>query len=61
MTQTIQKLIEALEELPEAEQEECATSYLGDLQRRKHAGDEPGAIGDDNASKAMTTLKGGDR
>ena len=41
MTETAQKLIEELERLPEAEQEERASSYLEDLQRRKQASEEP--------------------
>ena len=41
MTKTAQKLIEALERLPEQEQEERATSYLEDLLRRRRARDEP--------------------
>ncbi len=37
MTQTARALMEELERLPEAEQEERAASYLKDLQRRKRA------------------------
>ena len=43
MTETIRRLIEELERLPEKEQEERASSYLEDLQRRRQARGEPGA------------------
>ena len=41
MTETIQRLIEELERLPEKEQEERASSYLEDLHRRKRASNKP--------------------
>ena len=56
MTETIRRLIEELERLPEKEQEERASSYLEDLQRRKGTREEPLGEGEQGLYEPFAVL-----